>query len=67
MNIYLEELDKEETRRWTSRTLRWTRRTLRWTRRWTRKTLRWTRREKLDKEVDSEMDRGRPGDTEVTR
>ena len=24
-------------------------------------------REKLDKEVDSEMDRGRPGDTEVTR
>ena len=29
--------------------------------------MRWTMKEKLDKEVDSEMDRGRPGDIEVTR
>ena len=54
MNIYLEELDKEETRRWTSRTLRWTRRTLRWTRR----ALRCAMREKLDKEEVGEMDNG---------
>ena len=33
-----EELDKEETRRWTGRTLRWTVRE-KWTRRW---LVRWT-------------------------
>ena len=46
-----EELDKEETRRWTRRTLRWTVRE-KWTRRWL---------------VRIEMDRGRQGDTDVTR
>ena len=58
-----EKLDKEQTRRWTRRILWWARRTL-W---WARRTLRWTRWGKLDKEVVGEMDRGRQGDTWVTR